>query len=215
MKTITFYLDFISPYAYLAFERLPQAMMGLSYRVVYKPVLFAAMLKYHGQLGPAEIPAKRDWTFRHILWEARKASIPLQLPLAHPFNPLPLLRLAVAREASGAPNRFVCGQVFQHIWQSGASATDDTRLQTLAKLLKPPRDPDSGEVKAQLKANTDEAIQAGAFGVPTFVIDGRVFWGYDSLPMLRAAVEDDRWYQADGDWDAVLKMGVEVQRPKA
>ena len=85
----------------------------------------------------------------------------------------------------------------------------------MAKLLKPPRDPDSDEVKAQLKANTDEAIQAGAFGVPTFVVDGRVFWGYDSLPMLRAAVEDDRWYQADGDWDAVLKMGVEVQRPKA
>ena len=39
MKTLTFYLDFISPYAYLAFERLPVALQGLSYAVDYKPVL--------------------------------------------------------------------------------------------------------------------------------------------------------------------------------
>ena len=53
MKQITFYLDFISPYAYLAFEKLPQALMGNSYSVRYKPVLFAALLKHNGQLGPA------------------------------------------------------------------------------------------------------------------------------------------------------------------
>ena len=70
MKTITFHFDFISPFAYLAFEKLPEALKGLSYRVDYRPVLFAGLLKHHGQLGPAEIPPKRDWTYRQVLWLA-------------------------------------------------------------------------------------------------------------------------------------------------
>ena len=72
MKHITFYLDFISPYAYLAFEQLPEALLGLSYSVTYKPLLFAGLLKHHGQLGPAEIAPKRDWTYRQVLWLAQR-----------------------------------------------------------------------------------------------------------------------------------------------
>ena len=52
MKTITFYLDFVSPYAWLAFERLPDALEGLSYSVDYRPVLLGALLQRHGNLGP-------------------------------------------------------------------------------------------------------------------------------------------------------------------
>ncbi len=96
MKHITFYLDFISPYAYLAFEHLPEALKGLSYSVSYRPVLFAALLKHHGQLGPAEIAPKRDWTYRQVLWHAHSKGIAMQMPASHPFNPLPLLRLASA-----------------------------------------------------------------------------------------------------------------------
>ena len=96
MKHITFYLDFISPYAYLAFEKLPQALEGLSYSVDYKPVLLAGLLKHHGQLGPAEIAGKREWTFRQVQWLAKAHGIALTIPQAHPFNPLALLRLALA-----------------------------------------------------------------------------------------------------------------------
>src|SRR6476646_5400396 len=71
MKHITCYIDFISPYAHLAFEKLPQALQGLSYSVDYRPVLFAAFLKANGQLGPAEIRGKRDWTYRQVLWIGR------------------------------------------------------------------------------------------------------------------------------------------------
>ena len=92
MKQITFFLDFISPYSYLAFEHLPQALQGLSYSIEYRPVLFAGLLKQHGQLGPAEIAPKRDWTYRQVLWQAHRHSIPMQMPAQHPFNPLPLLR---------------------------------------------------------------------------------------------------------------------------
>ena len=48
LKTITCYLDFISPYAYLAFEALPNSLIGVSHRMVYKPVLFAAIALYLG-----------------------------------------------------------------------------------------------------------------------------------------------------------------------
>lgn len=79
MKTITCYIDFISPYAYLAFEALPKTLANSpSYQVVYKPVLFAALLKHHGQLGPAEIAGKREWTYRQVLWQAKE-----QLSLIH------------------------------------------------------------------------------------------------------------------------------------
>src|SRR5512133_2755812 len=131
MKHITFYLDFISPYAYLAFEKLPEALMGHSYSVSYKPILLAALLKHHGQLGPAEIAPKRDWTYRQVLWLAHSRGIALQLPASHPFNPLPLLRLALAcspEHAPANPNRYVCEQIFHHVWRGGAEAGDPQRL---------------------------------------------------------------------------------------
>ena len=97
MKTITFYLDFISPYAWLAFHALPQALQGISHRVVHKPVLFGAMLQHHGQLGPAEIPAKRDWTYRQVLWLAHQQGCALRLPAACASA---LARAAACRDAS-------------------------------------------------------------------------------------------------------------------
>ena len=186
MKHITFYLDFISPYAYLAFEALPDVLMGNSYTVSYKPVFLGALLKHNAMLGPAEVPPKRDWLYRHVHWLAQQQHLPLDLPSAHPFNPLGLLRLAVAMEPSGKPNRYVCETLFRHVWVGGADAADAQRLATLTRQLSPGRDPSGAEVKAQLKAHGDEAIALGVFGVPSFEVDGKVYWGLDALPMLRA-----------------------------
>lgn len=211
MKHITFYLDFISPYAYLAFEKLPEALMGLSYTVTHKPVLFAGLLQHHGQLGPAEIPPKRDWTYRQVQWLAHTHGVALQLPAAHPFNPLALLRLAVACDAAGTPNRHVTGTVFRHVWTSGADASDAARLAALQAQLAPARDASSAEVKAQLKAHTDEAIARGLFGVPTFAVDDKLFWGFDALPVLRAYLAGDAWF-ASGAWEAAHTLPSGVQR---
>jgi 2-hydroxychromene-2-carboxylate isomerase len=208
MKTITCYLDFISPYAYLAFEALPHSLMGLSHRMVYKPVLFAAMLKHHGQLGPAEIPGKREWTYRQVVWQAKQLGVPLDMPAAHPFNPLGLLRLAVACSADGAPNRYVCETIFQHVWQGGAAADDAQRLQALTAQLAPPRAADAQDVKEHLKVNTEQAIAAGVFGVPTFCVDDKVFWGLDALPMMRAYLEGNPWFDAAWDAAASIQQGV-------
>ena len=210
MKQITFYLDFISPFAYLAFEQLPVALKGVSYSVTHKPVLFGAILKHHGQLGPAEIAPKRDWTYRHVLWLAHSLGVPLQMPVSHPFNPLGLLRLAVACDADGTPNRYVCETLFRHVWCGGAEASDAARLQTITQQLQPMRAANSDEVKAQLKANTDEAITRGVFGVPTFEVDGKLFWGVDALPLLRAYLLGDPWFE--GGWDSVASVAAGVKR---
>jgi 2-hydroxychromene-2-carboxylate isomerase len=200
MKHITFHFDFLSPYAYLAFEKLPDALKGLSYRVDYRPVLFAGMLKHHGQLGPAEIAPKREWTYRQVLWLAHAHGIPLQLPAAHPFNPLGVLRLALACGQDGLVNRYVAETVFRHIWRGGADAADAQRLAELRALLQPQRDPAGEAVKAELKANTEEAIARGLFGVPTCEVDGRLFWGFDALPMLRESLEGNAWFDG-GAWE--------------
>jgi 2-hydroxychromene-2-carboxylate isomerase len=200
MKRITFHFDVISPYAYLAFEKLPEALKGLSYEVEYRPVLFAAFLKHHGQLGPAEIAPKRDWTYRQVLWLAHAHGVPLEMPAAHPFNPLPLLRLALACGQGGRVNRYVAETVLRHVWRGGADAADPARIAELRALLQPARDPGSDEVKAELKDNTDAAIAGGLFGVPTCEVDGKLFWGFDGLPMLRAYLQDDDWF-ASGAWE--------------
>jgi 2-hydroxychromene-2-carboxylate isomerase len=198
VKRIEFFLDFVSPFAYLAFERLPQVLEGCSYAVEYRPVLFAALLQHHGQKGPAEIESKRAWTFRHVHWLAAQQGTPMQTPAVHPFNPLALLRLAVAC----GPNRRVCEAIFRHVWAGGgADANDAARLAALAAELGPARDAAGDDVKRELREATDAAIAQGVFGVPSYHCEGRLFWGLDALPMLRAAVAGDAWF--DGPtWEA-------------
>jgi 2-hydroxychromene-2-carboxylate isomerase len=198
MKAITFWFDPISPFTYLAFERLPEALEGCSYAVEYRPLLFGALLAHWGQKGPAEIEPKRQWTFRQLAWTAERLGLPLQVPAEHPFNPLALLRLTIA----AGPNRRVVEAVMRHVWRGGgADANDAARLAALAAALAPARDPASAEVKAELRAHTDAAIARGLFGVPSFELDGRLFWGLEALPMLRAALQGDPWFDGPA-WDA-------------
>lgn len=211
MRDITFFFDFVSPYAYLAFERMPESLMGHSYNMRYQPVLFAALLKHHGQLGPAEIAPKRDWTYRQVLWHAHQHGVDLQLPAAHPFNPLALLRLAVACDTKGLPNRYVTETIFRHVWQGGLDATDADRLRRLTEQLAPRRDPGSAEVKAELATHTQTAIDHGVFGVPSFAVGDKLFWGFDALPMLRAYLAGDAWF-GDGDWERAGAVGAGVVR---
>jgi len=214
MKHIDFYLDFISPYAYLAFEELPTALEGLSYSVCYKPVFLGGLLKHNAMLGPAEVAPKRDWTYRHVLWLAHSKGLPMAMPALHPFNPLGLLRLAVATEAQGHPNRYVRETLLRHVWLGGADAADPDRLAEVTRQLSPLREPTSEEVKTQLKQHADEAIALGVFGVPAMVVDGKVFWGLDALPMLRQYLMGDAWF-SDDTWNAVKDIPSGIPQRKA
>ncbi|MDD2712837.1 MAG: 2-hydroxychromene-2-carboxylate isomerase [Simplicispira sp.] len=207
MKHITFYLDFVSPYAWLAFERLPQVLEGVSHSVQYRPVLLGALLQAQGNPGPVGIAPKRDWTYRHVTWLGHALGVPLQMPARHPFKPLPLLRQALACSHDGSINRFTAGTVLRHVWQGGHDALDAVRLTALDAELEPQRQPDDADgvrAKALLRSNTDTAAARGVFGVPAFEVDGKLFWGLDSLPMLRAYLDGDAWFGAG--WDAVASV---------
>lgn len=210
MKNITFYLDFVSPYAWLAFERLPEELEGLSYSVEYRPVLLGALLQQHSNPGPAGIAPKRDWTYRHVLWLGHQLGVPLQMPTQHPFNPLVLLRQALACSSDGSINRFVAEALLRHVWVGGHDALDAARLQQLAQELalqvKP--ETDSDRVKALLRANTDTAAARGVFGVPAFGVDDQLFWGLDSLPMLRAYLQGDPWFATEAAAAASVVQGL-------
>lgn len=210
MKNITFYLDFVSPYAWLAFERLPEELEGLSYSVEYRPVLLGALLQQHSNPGPAGIAPKRDWTYRHVTWLGHALGVPLQMPTQHPFNPLGLLRQALACSSDGRINRFVAETLLRHVWVGGHGAMDAARLAQLAQELAPQLQPetDSERVKALLRANTDAAAARGVFGVPAFAVDDQLFWGLDSLPMLRAYLQGDPWFAADAGGVASVVQGL-------
>ena len=212
MKTLTFWFDPISPYAYLAFEHLPQALEGCSYVVDYRPVLFAGLLGHWGQLGPAEIEPKRAWTFRQVAWQAHQLGIEIDTPAQHPFNPLALLRLGLASApAAGLPNRRGVELLMRHAWRGGADANDTERLRALHAALAPQRDPASDVVKAELRAHTEVAIARGVFGVPTIELDGRLFWGLDALPMVRASLLGDPWFDGPA-WAAAAEARPGVVR---
>ncbi len=203
MKHLSFWFDPISPFAHLAFERLPDVLEGVSYELAYRPVLFAALLRQWGQKGPAEIEPKRVWTFRHVQWLAHQHGIALQTPTQHPFNPLALLRLLTACAPEGGhPNRRACEAVLHHVWRGGGDANDAQRLATLAQELAPRVSPDDEAVKQALKDTTALAVARGVFGVPTIEVDGRLFWGLDALPMLSAYLRGDPWFNQAAWQDA-------------
>lgn len=197
MKAIDFWFDPVSPYAQLAFERLPEAFAGLSYSVAYRPIVFAALLKAFGHKGPAEIDPKRAWTFRQVHWLAHRHGLSIDTPARHPFNPIALSRLAWASAPEGTtPGRYACATILDHVWHGGADAEDPERVAALAARLAPRLDPASDEVRQRLRDETDAALARGLFGVPTIGVGDRLFWGFDALDMAAACVRDDPWFDA-------------------
>ena len=188
--SVDWYFDFVSPYSYIALHRLGE----LPGTVVYKPVLFAGLLDHWGQKGPAEIPAKRRWTYRQCTWWAQSLGIPFRFPAAHPFNPLQHLRLALACDSRPDAVK----RIFRSIWMSGEHADDPGRFASLCRELSidPIRLADPG-VKDNLRKNTEEAAERGVFGVPSFVADGEVFWGADSIDFLKAFLKDGAVLRSD------------------
>ena len=187
MPAADWYFDFVSPFAYLQlvqFDRLPPDL-----EVTCRPVLFAGLLGHWKHRGPAEIPAKRVQTYRWCHWYAARRGIPFRMPPAHPFNPLRLLRLAVAREGEPALVR----AIFDAVWAEGRDLSRDEEWRSLtdrlaiadadATIADPP-------VKAALRRNTEEAAERGVFGVPTFTLGGELFWGLDATDLMLEYLDD-------------------------
>lgn len=205
---IAWVFDVISPFSYLSLkqlDRLPQDV-----EIEHVPVLFAGLLSHYGQIGNAEIEPKRRFTYRFILWRARKLGVPLRLPPAHPFNPLHALRLIIAAGSTRKAVETVFDAVFLH----GRDVSDRAVLADLARQLGVTEeslvDP---KVKQQLHDNTNWAIERGAFGVPTFVIGNEAFWGHDSFDMVLDYLRDPTWLQ-DAEMRKIDTLPVGVVRPR-
>ena len=200
------YFDFISPFSYLQWPRV----RGLSAArpVVPVPILLGAVLDARGQKGPAEIAGKREFTYRHVLWQARRQGTALRFPPRHPFNPLPALRLCIA---AGTTMEAVTA-IFDWIWRDGRSADDiDALAPLLAFLGLTPAALGDPAVKAALRDNTQAALDAGVFGVPTLAIGGTLFWGNDAHDFA-AAVLDDPALLDDEEMRRVAALPVGIRR---
>ena len=187
MQRVIFDFDIVSPYAYLAFERLPSALEGVSHHVEYRPLLFAGALRHWGNTAPVDVAPKKAWLFRQCAWIAERDGVVFRPPTPHPFNPLALLRLLVASVPAGeSPNRRNVELAMRHVWaRDGGDPNDPAALTALTEQVAPLRDPASPEVKAELQGRTAQAVQAGVFGVPFFRLDdGQHFWGTDGMAML-------------------------------
>ena len=179
--SVDWYFDFVSPYSYLGLHRLREVQAPIA----YKPVLFAGLLGHWGQKGPAEIPAKRRWTYRSCTFRARQLGVPFRFPAAHPFNPLQHLRLALACECRPDAVK----RIFESVWMSGENANDEARFAALCRELGVDPARLSG-MKDLLRKNTEDAAARGVFGVPTLVVDGEAFWGEDAIDFAKAFIAD-------------------------
>ncbi len=185
-KTVEWYFDYISPFAYLAHEQLDKLPDQIE--LIRKPVLFAGLLKHWGSKGPAEVIGQRRFIYRYCQWLADRLAIPFKMPAGHPFNPLPLLRLSITLD--NQPE--VVARLFRYIWQQGylpdeathwSQLLDDLGANAIGNMKKV-------DAKQTLRDNTEQAIAQEVFGVPTFVVDGQLFWGQDSLDFLVDYLQD-------------------------
>ncbi len=180
MTEATWYFDFLSPFAYFQLPRL--AELPPDVRVTIKPVLFSGLLEHFGHKGPAEIPSKRRFVYRFFRWQAARRGMPFTMPPQHPFHPLPPLRLAIAAGSTAE----AVGTIFDFIYGRGRNVEGPALAELGRELGLDDVEARLAEpwVKERLRENTREAIEAGVFGVPTFVARGELFWGEDATGMF-------------------------------
>jgi 2-hydroxychromene-2-carboxylate isomerase len=210
MSAARWYFDFVSPFSYLQLRKVLQWRSQLEIEPV--PIAFGAVLKACGQLGPAEIPGKREFTYRFVQWQAEQAGASLRFPPQHPFNPLAALRLCIAAGTTWN----AIETIFDHLWRDGKAGATASELTDAGRALGV-EDVDAAinhaDVKNALRANTDGAIAAGVFGVPTLKAGDQVFWGNDATPMIEDWLAHPQRFDTDEYRRiAALPFGVERRR---
>ncbi len=186
--TIDFYFDYLSPYAYIGWFGIQKICAARRLELRPHPVLFAGLLNHWGQLGPAEIPPKREFVYKDTCRLAALAGLPFNSPRLHPFNPLTALRMSL-KETSGDRQRDIIHALWHAAWGMGIDMGNPDELVAALnnaglpghEILKAAQQP---AAKEALKQNTAHAIAHGVFGIPTAIANGELFWGADRLSHL-------------------------------
>ena len=188
MPSIEFYFDYESPNAYIAWARLPELADRYGYDIEPVPILYAALLDANGQLGPGEQPTKGRWMWKNLLRKALLLGIPLAPPAFIPFNPLRALRVSIL-PLDEETRRAVIQALFEAVWVRGLHVSEPGVVEGVLDGIGLPgaelvARAQTSEIKAQLRAQTDQAIAKGVFGVPAMIVGDDLFWGYDDFPYL-------------------------------
>jgi len=186
-RQVQCYVDPVSPYVWLAIHDMAR-LEAAGIELVLVPVLFAGLLNAHGNIGPAELPAKRRYLFRDVMREAARRGLRFSGPPGHPFNPLTALRMCTAAGDATARRRLFL-LLLRACWEDGEDMSDAGALRRLADaggfdgaaLLTAAGTP---EVKRALMDATAQAVADGVFGVPTFRLGNELFWGGDRIDAL-------------------------------
>lgn len=202
---LAFYFDFVSPYAFIAWTQVHAIAERNGRTVTPIPVLFAGLLDAHGTKGPAEIPAKRTYTFRDAYRKGHRLGLPtLRPPPSHPFNPLLALRIS-SLPLEAHDRRRLIDALYENTWVNGAGV--ETPESVAAAATRAGLDGDAlvraattPETKERLRAATAEAVVRGVFGVPTVLVDGEVFWGTDGLELVEAFLRGEDPVPKDLAW---------------
>ncbi len=207
MATLEFFFDCSSPWTYLAFHRIEALAEAAGAELVWKPILVGGVFNAVNQSVYAQradpVPAKARYYAKDLRDCARHAGLELGTPSVFPVNSVKAMRgCLVAQEAGRLPA--FARRVFERYWQEGADISDPQVLRGIAE--ETGLDPDaleeriaSPEIKAKLRANTDELIARGGFGSPTMFVDGDdLYFGQDRLELVRAALERRRQAKAAG-----------------
>jgi len=195
---IEFFFDCSSPWTWLAFHNLQPIARELDVEVRWRPVLvggiFNAVNPSVYEFRERGVPAKQAYLRKDLQDWARKAGLTIKFPPAvFPVNSVKAMRGCILLEPEGKLVPFASA-VFEAYWSRDLDISQDDVLAGLCEGVgvEPQRFLEGiarPEIKAQLKANTDEAIARGAFGSPTIFVGGDdMYFGNDRLELVRDAV---------------------------
>mgnify|MGYP003600493704 FL=1 len=194
MKSVEFYFDLGSPYSYLAYYRLLQMAEQQEIQIVYKPILLGGVFKATGNRSPIEIPVKGAYSILDMQRWAEYYQIPMQMNPHFPMNTLTLMRILTGVQLLHL-EKFE--QVLKLLFDAMFGTPQNlNELTVLAEVLKPSGFSvedimsmvQSDVVKQKLITETEQAIQRGLFGAPTFFVGDEMYWGQDRLHFVEQAL---------------------------
>ncbi|MCR9126658.1 MAG: 2-hydroxychromene-2-carboxylate isomerase [Rhodobacteraceae bacterium] len=191
MHSIDYYMTAISPYTYLADDRLEQIAARHGAGIVYRPVDAIALFSRTGGVPPAaRHPARQSYRAEDLQRQAANRNMPFNLAPAHwPTNAAPSGYAIIAAQAAGGGD---VGRLVRDLcracWAEDRDVADDSVIrECLSAAGFDPELADSGLLAGAetYGANLDRAVAAGVFGLPFYITgDGAKFWGQDRLDDL-------------------------------